>query len=163
MKRIRVTLALALLVTTLQLSGGLAPAAACAGTRVHSFHVKVDWGKKTYRPTDKAIAIVTVTRPAHEDPLGVGVPIDPPASFPEPGVTVATSLQTGRYPYPYGAGITDENGEVRLKIPLKDANKKGPLDAQTLVWKIQNQGGPACTEFEEYGYLYQPSAITIIR
>ena len=164
MKRLRTVLALALLVTAFQMTATIRSAAACAGlgTRVHSFHVDAEWARKTYRRGDRALVTITVTRPAHEDPLGLGVPIDPLVSVPEPGVTVATSLQTGYYPYPYGAGITDENGQVKLKIPLKDVPKKGPLDASTLVWKMTNQGGAACTEIEEWGYLYQPAAIVIV-
>ncbi len=164
MKRLRTTLAFALLISTLQIMGGLDRAAACAGlgTRVHSFHVEVEWDKDVYRRGEKAVATVTVTRPAHEDPAGLGITYEPPLSVPEEGVTVATSLSTGRYPYPYGAGVTDANGQVTLKISLKDVPKKGPLDSQTLVWKITNQGGTACTEIEEWGYTYQPAAITVV-
>ncbi len=164
MKKVSVTVVLAMAISMVQMAGGISGAAACAamGTRVHAYHVETQWPKKVYRQSEKAVVKVTVTRPAHEDPAGLGVEFEPPTSVPEAGVNVATSLQTGIYPYPYAHAVTDANGQATLKLPLTDVPKKGTFDAQTLVWKIQNQGGAACSEIEEYGYKYDPRAVTVI-
>ncbi len=129
-------------------------------TRVHSFHVETVWTRKVYRQSEKAVVKVTVTRPAHTDPLGEGIPlpIPPPASVPEAGVTVTTALMTAAWPPPYGYGATDAAGEVTLKIPLKDV-PPGAVDASTYASKWTNQGG--CPDIEEWGWFYESPGLTV--
>ena len=129
-------------------------------TRIHAFHVEAVWTKKVYRRSEKAVVTVTVTRPAHTDPLGEGIPlpISPPTSVPEEGVAVTTALMTAAWPPPYGAGTTDAAGQVTLKIPLKDV-PTGPLDVSNYASKWTNQNG--CPDIEEWGWLYESPALTV--
>ncbi|MEA2453089.1 MAG: hypothetical protein QOG04_1799 [Actinomycetota bacterium] len=138
-------------------SGGL-----CAGrpTAVHSFHVEAEWTKKTYKRSEMAEVTVTVTRPAHEDPAGGGTPIDPPTSTPEKDVTVGTTVITERYPYPYGYGSTDANGQVHFKIPLNSL-KPGSYDVSHYADKWTNRGG--CPDIQEWGYLKESPGFKVVR
>jgi hypothetical protein len=129
-------------------------------TSVHAFHVAAEWDRSpaVYRRSEAAKIVVTVTRPAHEDPAGGGVPIDPPQSLPEAGVSVWSSVVTTRWPWPYGAGVTDANGQVRLRMPMKDG-KPGTYDVSHYVEKWTNQGG--CPDIQEWGQLYESPGVVI--
>ncbi|MDQ3963493.1 MAG: hypothetical protein M3277_06225 [Actinomycetota bacterium] len=128
-------------------------------TRIHAFHVETVWNKKVYERSEKAIVKVTITRPAHEDPFEMGIPIPPPISIPaEEGVVVTTALLTNTFPPPFGRGETDAEGKVTFKIPLKEV-KPGPVDATTYASKWTNEGG--CPDIEEWGYKPEPKAFVI--
>src|SRR5688572_15989931 len=47
-------------------------------TRIHAFTVKAEWDKRVFTSKETAAITLTVTRPAPEDPLGLGIPTDPP-------------------------------------------------------------------------------------
>lgn len=138
--------------------GSLGVACRAKATYVHAFHVEAEWVKLVYRRSEKADVTVTVTRPAHEDPAGLGVPTVPPISVPEAGVTVWTTISTGSYPFPYGYGQTDAQGQVHFKIPLK-LLKPGAWDVAHSAEKWTNQGG--CPDIVEWGYLYESPGITV--
>lgn len=166
--RLKLAVILSVLVTAVIPQTGAAahadaPRAACKAkpTQVHAFHVEAEWTKEVYsRLVDKfAPVTVTVTRPAHEDPADLGIPIDPPLNVPVEGVTVWTTVITGRYPYPYGYGQTDSLGQVHFKIPLKTL-KPGKWDVSHYADKWTNQGG--CPDVEEWGYLYESPGFTLI-
>jgi hypothetical protein len=165
--RLRTAVILSVLVTALVPSivraapvRGERPRVACNAkpTQVHAFHVEAEWTKEVYRKSEKAEVTVTVTRPAHEDPADLGLPIDPPASAPVEGATVWTSVITGEYPYPYGYGVTDAMGQVHFKIPLKKL-EPGKWDVSHYADKWTNQGG--CPDVEEWGYLYESPGFTL--
>ena len=128
-------------------------------TQVHAFSVSTEWNKRVFRNTEKALVTLTVTRPAPEDPLGLGVPLDPPVTVPVEGANVWTSVLTGRYPFPYGFGQTDANGQVQFKIALGLLDKSGPYDVSHYASVYSNQGG--CPDIEEYGYLLESPGLTI--
>ena len=164
----RALLAIPVLLALLPVQAGAAvagPARAgmCSSkpTRIHAFHVTAEWTKRAYKRSEKATLTVTVTRPAHTDPLGEGMPlpIEPPTSVPVEGVTVWTSLATDAWPPPYAAGTTDASGQVTMKIALKDVDP-GPVDVGHYASKWTNQSG--CPDIEEWGYLYESPGITVL-
>ena len=179
MKRLRLVIVLALLLTALMPSAGQAAAPGpvrrlqaagigpdvplrCKGgaaTQVHSFTVQAEWNKRVFTNAEKAKVTVTVTRPAPEDPLGLGLPLVTPVTVPVEGVNVWTSVLTGRYPFPYGFGQTDANGQVHFKISLKLLKKAGPYDVSHYASAYTNQGG--CPDIEEWGYLFEARGLTI--
>lgn len=139
-------------------SSAAIPAMCGKPTYVHAFHVETEWSKKVYKRSESAKVEVTVTRPAHEDPGDNGIPIDPPVSTAEAGVTVTTAPMTNVFPPPFGRGITDADGKVYFKIPLKDL-KPGRYDARTYGEKWTNEGG--CPDIVEWGDKYEPKIITV--
>lgn len=178
MKHLRLVIALALLLTALLPSVGHAAAPRpvrrlqaagvgpdiplrCRGaaTQVHAFTVQTEWNKRVFANTEKALVTVTVTRPAPEDPLGLGIPLTPPVTIPVEGANVWTSVLTGRYPFPYGFGQTDADGKVAFKISLKLLKKAGPYDVSHYASVYTNQGG--CPDIEEWGYLFEARGLTI--
>ena len=128
-------------------------------TQVHAFTIQVEWNKRVFKNTEKASVTVTVTRPAPEDPLGLGIPMDPPMTLPVEGANVWTSVLTGRHPFPYGYGQTDPDGKVHFKIDLKLLKKAGPYDVSHYANVNTNQGG--CPDIEEWGYLYEARGLTV--
>lgn len=130
-----------------------------AATQIHAFNVKAEWNKRVFKNTEKALVTVTITRPAPEDPLGLGLPIPELVPVPQEGVTVWTSVLTGRYPFPYGYGVTDAAGQVKYAIPLKLLTKAGPYDVSHYASKFTNQN--ACPDIEEWGYLRESPGLTI--
>jgi hypothetical protein len=130
-----------------------------AATQIHAFTIKAEWNKRVFTNTEKALVTITVTRPAPYDPLGLGIPIPELAPVPAEGVTVWTSVLTGRYPFPYGYGVTDADGQVNYAIPLKLLSKPGPYDVSHYASKWTNQN--ACPDIEEWGYLKESPGLTI--
>ena len=164
MARIARALVLALLI------GAAVPATAAAGwgarcrgsarTFLHTFTVETKWSKKVYGPGDVAKVVVTVSRPAPEDPAGLGLPLDPPVRQPAEGVNVSTSFQ-GFFPYVYDVGVTDADGKVAMKLKLPRNANRGPVDSYTYGSIVQNANGPACSDFEEYGYKWDVPAVMV--
>ena len=130
-----------------------------AATTIHAFSVATEWNKRVFKNTEKALVTVTVTRPAGEDPLGLGVPMESPVSIPVEGANVWTSVNTGKYPFPYGYGQTDANGQVSFEISLKLLKKPGPYDVSNYADQWTNQQG--CPDIEEWGYLPESPGLTI--
>ena len=164
MRRLAGAITASLLVVTLLPTLGEAAqrtSKACRGrpTSIHAFTVKAEWNKKVYSTSEKARVTVTVTRPAPEDPLGLGQPIDPPLSVPVEGAEVWSTVDTGVYPYPADYGETDANGEVDLKIPLHLIDEPGPYDVGHLAEVWTNEGG--CPDIQEYGYLKEEPGFTV--
>jgi hypothetical protein len=165
MRALRITLVIAALVAFLPSEGGAAPARAGAGagcgrpTRVHSFHVDAQWTKKVYRTSEKAVVNLTVTRPAHEDPFELGIPLVPPVSVPQEGVTVTTAILTDAWPPPFGYGTTDDNGQLTLRIPLTEV-EPGFQVATHYAEMWTNEGG--CPDIQEWGFTRQDPAFKVI-
>jgi hypothetical protein len=179
MKRLPVVIACSLLLTVLMPSLGEAAAPRpvrrlqaagigpsiplrCKGnaaTQVHAFTVQAEWNKRVFKNTEKALVTLTETRPAPEDPLGLGLPVTSPMPTPVEGANVWTSVLTGRYPFPYGYGQTDADGKVRFKITLRLLKKAGPYDVSHYASVYTNQGG--CPDIEEWGYLFESRGLTI--
>lgn len=157
----------AAVVTAALLLGGIpgsASSAPCGGrhvaTAVRTFKITVEWNKQKYRKGETAKALVTVVRPGEEDPLNNGIPLDTPERFPVEGASVTTTLSVNPPYYPWGAGITDAEGQVLIKIKLPK-NVKGPVDGITRAWMTHNPNGPMCSEVTEEGFSFQSPALFV--
>ena len=99
---------------------------------------------------------VLVTRPAKEDPLGQGIPMDRPFVEPAADVIVGVGLMVGPVFLP-GAALSDEDGIARVKIVMQDyapANKA--VNMSVYAWKVL-QSTP-CATVQEDGYKAVPHA-----
>jgi len=138
-----------------------APAPCRSASQIlRTFTVEVTFDKQTYKAGDTVKVNVSVTRPGQEDPTNSGIPFDSPTYLAAPDVQVTTTLTIRPPYYPYGAGITDENGEVSYKIKLPKGFR-GEVNGLTQARKVTNQNGPLCTEVNEEGYVYHYPAFIV--
>jgi hypothetical protein len=124
-----------------------------------TFTVEVAFNKESYRAGETVKVDVTVTRPGQEDPANSGVPFDSPTYMPAAGVSVTTTLTINPPYYPYGAGVTDDDGKVSYKIKLPKGFK-GEVNGLTQAKQTTNPNGPLCSEVNEEGYVYHYPAFT---
>ena len=120
-----------------------------------TFNVELGKVKSAYRIGDVVPINVTVTRPAQEDPLGNGIPMERPFVEPAEGVIVGVGLHVGRVFLP-GAAITDADGLARIRIKIEDYAPAGAkVDASIYAWKVIQE--TPCASVQEYGYKAAPS------
>ena len=127
---------------------------------LRTFHLVIKAAKKSYAVGDTAVVHAKVTRPAHEDPLQLGVTFDPPKSFPAEEVNVGIGLRIGDV-FLFGFGITDENGEADIKIKIQPYTKPGTAIADAFSWKRQLE--TPCLNVEENGYTFAPGIFKVTR
>lgn len=127
---------------------------------LRTYHLEVEADKSFYRIGETAKVHVTVTRPAHEDPLGEGIPIDPPQSFPAEDVNVGIGLRIGDV-FLFGHNVTDAEGRTTVKIKIASYAPTGKASADAYAWKTQVDS--PCARVEENGYTQVPNIFTIIR
>ena len=119
-----------------------------------TFHLEVKFPKKSYRIGETVNVKVNVTRPAKEDPLGNGIPMDRPYVEPASGVIVGVGLMIGRVFLP-GAGITGDNGDTVVKIKLEDwAPADTWVDSSIYAWKVVQE--TPCLTIQEFGHAVRP-------
>ena len=113
------------------------------GAETFSFrtlNIDFEADKKTYRRGDIAVITAMITRPAKEDPLNNGIPMDRPYVEPAEGVTVGVGLHVGRVFLP-GAAITDAEGKAVIRIKIESyAPVNKWIDASLYSWKIVAPG-----------------------
>jgi hypothetical protein len=122
-----------------------------------TFHVTVKPGKKHYRVGQKITAVVTVTRPSDEDPLGEGQETPRPVSLPVQGANVTFGL----YP-PVGFpisdfGVTDADGKIKVAVKANPRLKRGfSMEARAEINHTPPdlRPMPACAEPIEFGVVY---------
>lgn len=173
-RRTALTLAIALLAGLLTV-GAATPAQACSSRGVRTmlrsgnalevislrtYHLVVEADKPAYKVGDTAVVNVTVTRPAHEDPLGQGIPIDPPESFPAEDVNVGIGLRVGDV-FLFGHALTNADGLAKVKIDIKSYTPAGKASADAYAWKTV-QDTP-CAKVEENGYTREPDLFRVFR
>lgn len=143
-----------------------ASSAPCAGrhvsTRVATFTIETAWDKQVYQRGDTVAVDVLVTRPGREDPAGLGIPLDTPERLPAEGVTVTTLVMLNSPQYPYAQDITGSDGTVSFKIKLPK-KVSGEVDVVTHAKLVHNQGGAACSEVTEEGFLPEYPAFRVGR
>jgi len=126
-----------------------------------TFNLDVGKTKPAYEIGDVVPIDVTVTRPAKEDPLGNGVPMERPYVEPAEGVIVGVGLHIGRVFLP-GAAITDANGVAKVRIKLEDWAPAGvKVDASMYAWKVVYE--MPCATVMEYGYRTMPGLLRTSR
>lgn len=164
MRRLLVSLATSLLVVPFMPSLSEASQRTSHGCRrqatsIHAFTVEAKWRKRVFTNKETAAITLTVTRPAPEDPLQLGIPTDSPVSIPVEGATAWTTVLTERYPYPYGYGRTDADGKAKIKLALELLEKPGAYDVTHNAEVWTNQGG--CPDIHEWGFLMESPGLTI--
>ena len=130
-----------------------APALACGGLEtitLRTFHLEVD-APKSGKIGTTAVIKVNITRPAKEDPLGQGIPMeDRPYVEPAEGVIVGVGLHIGNVFLP-GAALTDAEGNAVIKIKLERyAPRNTWVNMSVYAWKIVQQ--TQCATVQEDGY-----------
>ena len=140
-------------------SGGAETACSSAALVLRTLHVEATPSKTKVRPGDKFTVDVTVTRPAHEDPMGQGLEFEPPASLPAEGVTVGLSVWVGERTYFLQIGMTDANGKdtLKLKVPANAESGKALASASARNW-IKSD----CPDILEDGYTNYLNFVTIL-
>jgi hypothetical protein len=128
--------------------------------QLRTFTVEVKPLAKTYKIGGPAKVAVTVTRPAHGDPLQLGPELDPPATAPAANVSVGVGVHLGDVFVP-GFGITDEAGETTIAVKLPSYMKPGVADLDGYAWK--NQVDSPCMTIEEDGYTHLVKGFSVTR
>jgi hypothetical protein len=127
---------------------------------LRTFYVTMKADKPSYAVGDIAKVNVTVTRPAHEDPAHLGVPFDPPQSFPAEGVNVGLGLRIGDV-FLFGHEITDANGKAQVKVEIKDYTPAGTAIGDGFAWNVLHES--VCARVEETGYTNVPKLFKVTR
>ena len=127
---------------------------------LRTFNVALKADKSTYKVGQTAIVRATVTRPAHEDPLGVGVPLDPPTTMPAAEVSVGIGLRI-RDVFLFGYSVTDENGKAVIKVAIKRYAPAGKALVDGFAWKRQAE--TPCANVEENGYISAPGLFKVVK
>ena len=127
---------------------------------LRTFHLVIESKKKTYKVGETAIIHATVTRPAHEDPLQLGVTFDPPESFPAEGVNVGIGVRVGDV-FLFGFDITDANGEADIKVKIQPYTSPGTALVDAFSWERQLE--TPCLTVEENGYTFAPGLFKVTR
>ena len=131
----------------------------CEQVNVLAFHIEAKPGRPVYLVGEKAVIHTTVTRPAHEDPAGNGIEIDPPNSEPVADIYVGAAMHTGDNSFAYGLGITNGKGKVDIQIPLK-AIETGEADVYIYAWRDTVR--TPCLTVREYGYRYYEDMFRVV-
>ena len=127
---------------------------------LRTYHLVVEADKPAYKIGDTAVVNVTVTRPAHEDPLGQGIPIEPAESYPAEEVNVGIGLRIGEV-FLFGHALTNAEGLAKVKIDIKDYTPAGKASADAYAWKTVQE--TPCAKVEENGYTSKPNLFTVFR
>ncbi|MEA2434194.1 MAG: hypothetical protein QOK47_1182 [Actinomycetota bacterium] len=127
---------------------------------LRTFFVTMKADKPTYAVGDIAKVNVVVSRPAHEDPAHLGVPFDPPQSFPAENVNVGLGLRIGDV-FLFGHGITNADGEAQVKVEIKDYTPGGTAIGDGFAWNILHES--VCARVEETGYINVPKLFKVTR
>ena len=114
-----------------------------------TFHVAIKPLKKTYRRGDVVKVQVAVTRPAEEDPAGLGLTVDRPAEAPAQDVNVGIGVSVGRVFLP-GYGRTAANGRVTVGIKLEHYVPSTVAHVRAFAYK--EVVATTCLTVEEQGY-----------
>ena len=92
MHKLGALLAAAVALSTTLIAAPTSHAAGCGAMEtvaLKTFHLVVKGQDKVYEVGETAKVVITVTRPAHEDPAGLGIYQEPPESFPAENVRYA--------------------------------------------------------------------------
>ena len=128
--------------------------------RLRTFHIVAEPQAEKFAIGTKANIDVTVTRPAHEDPLDQDIAIDPPASVPAENVSVGIGITVGQVFTP-GFGTTDADGKVTVDIKLPRYMKPGTASIAAYAWNVVHES--PCIRVEEDGYTSNPEAFEVTR
>ena len=125
-----------------------------------SLHIEAATAKKSYRLGEIAKFPVVVTRPAENDPLGQGIPMDRPMVEPAANVNIGVGLLIGEVFLP-GFAVTDENGEALIKVKIEKYVKPSVAHGSFYTWNVI-QDTP-CLKLEESGFLPIQNFFTVTK
>lgn len=115
-------------------------------------------GAKSYPVGGMAKIQVTVTRPAPQDPAGLGVPLPRESGVPAPDVTVGVGLHIGPVFSP-GYARTDQNGKATVSIKIPGYAKAGPVGVDAYAYSIIAQ--TPCYTLQEDGYTHKTGLFSV--
>ena len=116
---------------------------------IRDFYIEPSVKKKTYRIGQTVTFPVHVSRPAEEDPIDLGMEMEPGSLGPVEDANVGVGLLVGDVFLP-GFAITDANGDAVIKVKIEKYVKPATVDAAFYSWKIV-QDTP-CLRIEENGF-----------
>ena len=177
MKRFTVVIAFALLASLLPGSSASAgPAASplpCSGRaldvmrhgleqiQLKTLDLEANAAKQSYKIGEVAKFKALVTRPAKEDPLGQGIPMDRPYVTPAEGISIGVGLLFNGNVFLPGFGVTDEEGKVTLKVKIQNYVKPGTVHASFFAWKTV--ADLPCARIDETGYKPVPDIFRVVK
>ncbi len=123
-----------------------------------TFHVAIKPFKKAYRRGDTVKVDVTVTRPAEEDPMGLGVGTERPASVPASDVNVGVGVSVGRVFLP-GYGRTNDAGKANVAIKIEKYAPRAVAHVRAFAYK--EVFSSPCLTVEEQGFASRDNAFRV--
>ena len=134
-------------------------AVACADVVVlRTMSVSFKPQAKSYSIGSRAKVDVTVTQPASEDPLQLGVPIPIGGSVPAADATVGVGLHIGPVFAP-GYAKTDETGKATVSIKIPTYAHPGKVGIDAYAYRIIAQS--PCYTLQEDGYAHRSGVFTV--
>lgn len=158
--------ALALAAALLPASVSAAKSKGCAGGNAMEYitpvtlHVDIKKFPKQYKVGDVVKVAVLVTRPAEEDPLGLGVTFERPVTEPAGEVNVGVGISVGRVFLP-GYGLTKEDGTATVLIKLEKYVPAAMAHVRAFAYKEVVY--TTCLIVEEQGYRDRPNAFKVTK
>jgi hypothetical protein len=125
-----------------------------------TLHVEIGKFKKQYKVGDVVKVPVTVTRPAEEDPLGLGVTFERPVTEPAEEVNVGVGISVGRVFLP-GYGLTKADGTTTVSIKLENYTPAAMAHVRAFAYKEVVY--TTCLIVEEQGYRDHPNAFKVTK
>lgn len=161
LRRSTTILVAAAILTATQIVTPIGMAGACAETvALKTFFLEVKGMKKVYKVGDTAKIMVKVTRPAHEDPAGLGIYQEPPESFPAENVNAGIGLRVGDV-FLFGHAMTDAEGVAIVDVKLEEWTPSGSAVADAFAWNVQ--ADTPCLRIEENGYQQKPNIFKVVK
>jgi hypothetical protein len=172
-KRIRIVVAGALFAALVPVGSASAAPVPCSGyakqvmrhgleqVQVKTLNLEVSPVKESYEIGDVAKFQANVTRPAKEDPLGQGIPMDRPYVTPAEGVFIGVGLMFKGGVFLPGFGVTDANGDAVMKVKIQKYVKPGTVHASFFAWKTMADA--PCARIDETAYLPVPDIFSVRR
>jgi len=161
----RASLTIALAVASSLLALTPVPASACGAgdgffdyVTPNTLNVVIKPFHKRYARGDTVTVKVVVTRPAAEDPAGLGVPTERPVSQPASDVNVGIGINV-RGAFLPGYGKTNEKGEVAVPVKLGRRVPAGTATVRAYAYK--ERLNTPCVVVEEQGYRTSPKAFRV--
>jgi len=152
---------LCLCVLSLLVTPTPAGAGGCSASviELRTLHVEAKTMKKKVSRGERFDVRITVTRPAHEDPLGEGIEFEPPVSVPAADVTVWMTIYVGKWTYFWDIGKTDDEGRATLTL-------RPPRDSE-LGWGLayiyaENWVNQQCPDMKEEGDRVYPNFVKVV-
>jgi hypothetical protein len=124
-----------------------------------TLHVKIGPFKESYARGETVKVPVLVTRPAEEDPLGLGVSYERPVAEPAEDVNVGVGISVGRSFLP-GFGITNAEGKTTVLVRI-ERYVSAPKVAHVRAYAYKEVVYTTCLIVEETGYRDQPNAFKV--